>query len=332
MGLRWKSLREKEKTFSKVETKQQKELKELRRKNTELSIKNNYLSKRSFELGKIKLKEHLSQRTIRLCDSALFSDYIGYIDEAVLEADIEFVDISDAVDFTLLRSDCGYKYFRLLLENGELAIFKALKNSSDQFHDKSIILLSHELKILNLVGSHQNIIQPIGLSCPGNQIFGSLFRYHSAIPLNCYLREVRTLHSSFVKNFINGFCEGLCHLHSKDILHNLLTGETLFVDGNDSVIITNFSWACRVSSVTELTEKQKKIFKNSRHLPPKVKNGDEPPSRASDKFSFGFVLRILLPHLETKCSLNESICLIVNGCFRMEQYMNLWGIVNRYLH
>jgi Protein tyrosine kinase. len=301
----------------------------LKRKNIELLIKNHYLSKRSFELGRIKLETYLKKRTIRLGDSALFSDHIGYCDEVLLETDIEFVETSTSSNRTLLRSDNLYNYYKFAFKNGELATLKTLK-TGQELDDKSIIVLSHELKILQLVGSHKNVIMSIGLVCPDNCIFGSLFRYDSAVPLKQYLKLQSSLCSSFIQDFIIGFCEGLLHIHSKDILHNLLTEETVVVGGNHIPIITNFSWACRVSSASELTHKQKQFFEDARHFPLSVRNGHQPPSTASDRFSFGMVLRRLIQHRQ-KGSLTESVNRIANSCFCMEKYMNLWASVNKYI-
>jgi len=203
--------------------------------------------------------------------------------------------------------------------------------TSQEPDDKSIILLSHDLKILKLIENHENIISPIGLTCLDNRYFGSLFRYDSGIPLKQYLNRQSRVCSSFIKNFVIGFCEGLLHIHSKDILNNMLTEETVFVGENQIPMITNFSFACRVSSANELTCKQKQYFKNARHFPPLVRNWNQSPSTASDRFSFGVVLRKVNQHRQKDCSLTESVSRIASSCFCMEKYMNLWVSVNAHL-
>ena len=87
-------------------------------------------------------------------------------------------------------------------------------------------------------------------------------------------------------------------------------------------IITIFSWACRIDSTKELTFKQRDLIDEWRHLPELVRNGSQAqaPSAASDKFSFGLILRTFSCHIskgskELSKDLSETFGLLFIAAF-----------------
>lgn len=69
----------------------------------------------SFGLGRLKLEKSLKQRTIRISDSALFSDHIGYC-EVLLDTNIDFVNIENR---KINRSLSLYT-FKLSIKDGKM--------------------------------------------------------------------------------------------------------------------------------------------------------------------------------------------------------------------
>ena len=59
----------------------------------ELIIKNQLLAYRSKELTRLKIKPYISPRSILLVDSAVYSDFFGYLDSIILEMSVSVVDI-----------------------------------------------------------------------------------------------------------------------------------------------------------------------------------------------------------------------------------------------
>ena len=277
------------------------------------------------------MEKYLKQRTLRIADSSLFSEHIGYCDEVLLDTDIELFEVVSYKSMDLIRNDDFYSYHKFTFTHGGLATLKTLKTIKEP-EEKVITLLSHELKILELVGKHPNIVSAMGLCCPGDNFVGALFRYDTSIPLKCYTHLESITFSSFVHTFITRLCNGLSHIHSKEVLHNFLTEDNVLVCSNHIPVITNFSWACRMSSVNVLTCEQQKMFENSRHLPLQVKNGRKKVSPASDRFSFGLLLqKVINKRKFCNSSLSESVLNICNTCFRMDELINLQTLVDKYI-
>ena len=93
---RWKKLRKAAETEDEIEKrclKKKERLKYLERQNVELRTKNSLLASRSLELGRIKAENNVNPRSILLCDSANFSNYMGYIDQVLLKTEVYIFEL-----------------------------------------------------------------------------------------------------------------------------------------------------------------------------------------------------------------------------------------------
>ena len=99
------------------------------------------------------MEKFIKQRTLRLADSSLFCEHIGYCDEVLMDTDIELFEIGDYKSMDLIRSNNQYSYHKFTFTHGELATLKTLKTIKKP-DEKSIILFSYEIKILELIGKH----------------------------------------------------------------------------------------------------------------------------------------------------------------------------------
>ena len=113
------------------------------------------------------MEDFLKPRTVMICDSAEFSDHLGYIDEVILETEVKVFSISHKCQRNISKmknSDKKFDYFKSHFLNGEMMTIKTFKKTKDTSSEKCLTLLSHEYKIVKLVGEHENVIDLIGIS------------------------------------------------------------------------------------------------------------------------------------------------------------------------
>lgn len=309
-------------------------IKEVEKKNVELKIKNHFLLKRSHELGKLKIGCNFQHRTIRLCDSANFSDHIGYVDQVLLETEIKYMgDISSKIFSVSMMSTLSptHYYFQACLDNGEYVQIKSYKKTISE--EKALTLLGYEYKILSLVGAHSNIIEHIGL-CYQNEIPGIVSHYVSDVNVKRYICRHKRLSHSFVRTFIYQLCHGLSYLHDKGILNNFITLDSIFLrcsSGYEVPVITDFRWACRENSAELLTIQQVTTFADFYHLPNRVRNGTLKPSRASDIYSYGSICMALSKHGdEYENIFKVKLAKIAEKCMLLKEFCNLFVLVDKY--
>lgn len=288
-----------------VKNEKEKELAKLNRlevKNMKLTISNHLLQKRSLELGRLKMVGFLKTRTLLLCDSSNFSEYVGYVDEVLLETHVKIIDlIVDSAKLKLTFKHDEYDHYLMNLGNGELCEIKTLTRGSKESEERSLTLLSHESKILQLIGEHGNIVEQLGLCCieKFHTSIGLMLRYTSDMNLTMFLKNSQSMNSYFVKTLVAQLQKGFSHIHEKDVLHNNLHTDNIYLrssSGYSIPVISNFEWACRLESAKCLTLHQKNHFGKTLHLPVNVRNGTKPPCLRSEYFSFGFVMSQLCRH------------------------------------
>ena len=66
------------------------------------------------------MEKFIKQRTLRLTDSSLFSEHIGYFDEVLMDTDIELFEIVDYKGTELIRSDSQCSCHKFTFTHGEL--------------------------------------------------------------------------------------------------------------------------------------------------------------------------------------------------------------------
>lgn len=254
--------------------------------------KNRLLNLRSKELTKIKLAPYLSQRTLKIAESACFSEFFGHVDEVLLETPVSMCMGLPQTEITKVEMFGVTQYHeicRATVVNGEFVVLKKLKNSLKFAVSKCFTLLAYEAKILKLVGDHENILKCYGISVV-NQIPALVLSFESCLNLKQFLSRNRNLRLETVKNIITGVGKGIDHIHDAGILHNMLLPENIclkYSTSNYAPVIVGFSSSCRVNSSKSLTILQQRKVADTNHLPEPVKNGRNPPSKRSDIFSFG---------------------------------------------
>jgi len=260
----------------------------------DLRSKNDFLSQRSKQLTRMKLVNQLSTRTMMIGDSAIFSDYFGYMDEVVLKTELDVCEKLPSCgydSFKLYRSESGYEYHKALLPNGELLSMKVLKKcdiSKPFYHSKVL----YEAKILKLIGNHKNLADYHGI-CFIKDVPALVFSFDSQYSLRESLAKNPIIDHTAAAQIIQGICDGLSFIHDKDILHNnLSTGNVCLQIGPGyyQAVIMNFSYACREQSSKRLTVNQTKLFETAYHMVSDVRLGRIAPSKKSDIHSFGHIV------------------------------------------
>ena len=194
-------------------------------------------------------------------------------------------------------------------------------------------LLCYESKVLSLIGSHTNIIPQVGVLVSDQNpmlVLGNV----SNVSLSDYLKKNSFFPVAFLLNhFLTGLSNGLLHIHSKSILHNNLSISTIFMKSTTyfSVpVLTDFSFACRVSATKCFTIKQCDLLKGYHHLPKEVNSGKCPPSFQSDVYSYGVILsHICEKHRQCSCSVVRKLERTYKACLSKSNGNILRDIVQK---
>lgn len=137
------------------------------------------------------MEELFKPRTVMLCDSAEFSDHLGYIDEVILETGVEIFLLSNysKAHRTLMKiSNSNHNFSKTNFANGEMMTIKTFDKKRNISNDKCLILLSHEYKIVKLIGVHESIVDIIGItSILCQDSYGLVFHFISDKSLSLYL-------------------------------------------------------------------------------------------------------------------------------------------------
>lgn len=114
VGMLRETVRSKNKTIEKEREKQK-----------ELVFQNKLLGYRSKELTRLKVKPYISKRSMYLVDSAVYSDFFGYVDSVILDTAVKIIRIEDLN----LSKRCLYQgnfrdIYKHTLRNGEVVVLK----------------------------------------------------------------------------------------------------------------------------------------------------------------------------------------------------------------
>ena len=127
---------------------------------TQWASKNRLLNYRNRELIRIKMQPYVSQRSIMFVDSAVFSEFIGFIDSSILDTPLSVITLNDQ-DFRRCVEYTGK--FRTILKgrisNGEGVVLKKIHPSLKYNDEKSLTVLAVEVRVANLIGNHPNIVE-----------------------------------------------------------------------------------------------------------------------------------------------------------------------------
>ena len=283
---------------------QQKSIQHAKTINMKLMMNNRTLGYRSRELARRKMSPYFSPRTVNIVDSAIYSDFFGYLDGIILDIPITVVHLANVIPdrSNLVMTGNFRQIHKGYLKNGEAIVLKRVRPSFSFSDEKCLAVLSVELRIAKLVGNHPNIADNLGLFLSGATSY-IVQMYESPLNLRQYLSAKRVLKKGFVSWFVKGFSDGILHIYSKGVLNNNLTPKNIILKLSCQYytpIITSFSLACREESAKPLTILQQETHKESYHLPQCVRNGSKPPSLSSDLYSFGHIIGSLSKTMETE--------------------------------
>jgi len=273
--------------------------------------KNYLLSFRSKELTRMKLVPSISPRSLLIGDNALFSDFYGYVDQLLLETEVDFLEETESMNVfssSPLRTTSRHVLRKIVFENGEMAILKGIKKSLTVTREQCFAHIAYEAKIIKLVGKHENILDLYGISMNRNLPYLTM-AYESASNLEESLKSHKSnLSSLIIKHILSGLCKGVSHIHSKDIIHNNLMPENICLKSNSHFVpvILGFSRSCRVPSSKPLTRIQTEEIKDNNYMPSDVKAGIAAPTKISDIFSYGRIIQRICALMGDNQSKNDA--------------------------
>ncbi|CAH1798741.1 unnamed protein product, partial [Owenia fusiformis] len=149
-------------------------------------------------------------------------------------------------------------------------------------------------------GGHQNITQTYGLATIQGNV-SVMLSYHGDLTLSRLIQKYRNaLPLRIAKYTIPQIFSAVDFLHSKLVIHNMLTTENIWMESSASgfkPILGDFSKACRECTAKKLTQSQQKNMIFS-HFPPEVLKGYCKPSIFSDAYALGKLLSEVFPKLD----------------------------------
>jgi len=292
-------------------------MKALQRRYAEMIIANGLMVNRSRELSRMKLSQKCKAQSVVLCDAANFSDFTGFVDEALLTQVVPMLEIPSMKHLRKFYDEGSYRIDKYIL-SGEIVFSKIIRSKNDTTFEGSLTKLGYESKILGLIGNHDNIVEQIGISFFDDDIPVLLFKGYSEITFSDYMKSAdNKINLLLADRFIDGVSRGLTHIHGKEVLHNFIHERSVYVDRNSGFgnpIIGDFSYACRSECSKLLTPAQQDRFRKYNHLPPKVHASKVIPSISSDVYSFGRLISLMQRHIQDE-ALSIKLCKLVKRCF-----------------
>ena len=152
----------------------------------------------------------------------------------------------------------GSVYLALHAVTGELMAVKQVEvpspsGTAQMDHKKTNMVeaLKHEIGLLRDL-KHKNIVQYLGSNSDDNHL-NIFLEYVAGGSVATMLVNYGPLGESLIQNFVRQILEGLCYLHSRDIIHRDIKGANILVDNKGSVKISDFGISKRVEASTLLS-------------------------------------------------------------------------------
>ncbi|KAF2428754.1 Pkinase-domain-containing protein [Tothia fuscella] len=155
----------------------------------------------------------------------------------------------------------GSVYLALHAVTGELMAVKQVEMPTDtgtQLDAKKknmVEALKHEIGLLREL-KHENIVQYLGSNSDDTHL-NIFLEYVPGGSVATMLVNYGPLGESLITNFVRQILNGLCYLHSKDIIHRDIKGANILVDNKGSVKISDFGISKRVEASSLLTPAKK---------------------------------------------------------------------------
>lgn len=297
-------------------------------KHKALVVKNNLLGYRSKELTRLKMKPYISPRSLLLVDSAVYSDFFGYVDTVILETCVSVVNIREFKPNSscLFRSGNFRNVYKYTLKNGENVVLKRISPNLKFSDEKSVSILSVEARIARLLSHHDNIVDYHGILLHENTCF-LIQTFESNYLLKDFFLHKKGMDLMVLSSILRGVCAAITHMHSKGIINNNIRHDNIALRCNSMFyfpVILSLSLSCRADSSKPLTVQQQIRYEESRHLPPRVLNGFEGPSFASDRYGFGFVIGNVIKCIEElNTTVHEDLSILWKKCFKMDRHITI---------
>ena len=243
-----------------------------------------------------------------MTDAANFSDFVGHVDEVLLHTEVTVVNIDEknTENCLLLRVSPRHEIYKATMLNGEIVVLKTVKQHHKYSDERNITVLTYEAKILRQVGVNCNVVKAFGIATV-KSLPALVLKYESDLTLDVTLRKNNKIEGIYITRILKGIASGLTHIHEKFVLHNQITPNNVCLRRiNTDPVIIGFSCACRMASSKRLTIIQQRQFKDCIHLPDVVRTGRSPPSRSSDIYSFGHLVRQFVLKVRHAQSIDEN--------------------------
>lgn len=275
------------------------------------------LSQRSKELSRIKLAPYLGSRSISMVDDSNFSTFFGYIDEVLLESPVtvcEELPNQSVNSFKYITATELYNVSKAELINGEYVAIKFVRKDVGLPKDVRTSMVTYQAKVLGIISSHPNVISSHGIVALKEEN-ALVMNYEDGETLHALLKRNNILRPLMVKQVLLGLSEGVKHMHDSGILHNCIVPENICVSLETSLpVLLGFSSSCRVGLAKCLTISQQKKVGKCMHLPDDVKLGQKAPSKISDIYSFGIIVRRMEMRVRHNALMQSSLSKLASLC------------------
>ena len=307
-------------------------LKQSKDLSTQWASKNRLLNYRNRELIRIKMQPYVSQRSIMFVDSAVFSEFIGFIDSSILDTPLSVVTINDN-DFRRCSEYPGK--FRIIMKgrisNGEGVVLKKIHPSLNYNDEKSLTVLAVEVRVANLIGKHPNIVEYQGIYVRGSTSF-LVQNYETQLTLQEIFMRRFPVTKEALSSILHGITSAMTHFHRKGFLNNNLTPSNIAIRTDCEFytpVIVSLSLSCSEVSAKTLTIAQQQRHKETLHFPSCIRQGLTPPSYASDRYGLGLMICNIKSLLRSlSFSVDPKLEKICNDCLSLKHAITARYFIN----
>ena len=206
---------------------------------------------------------------------------------------------------------CYLAYYRSIL----VAVKEFRMNSNESRSDVKRDLL-REARMVNHLGDHRNLPLLFGAVIKGEQLM-LITQFHGekgkSVTLSMAIKKKKLEKSEWL-GITKGLCEGLSHVHTRQILHNDLKSNNVVVEKRNDMwnpVIIDFGKARFISDpkprMALTASSQTSYKKRYPHIAPEIVAGSRRQSIQSDIFSLGRIVLSILDLLPTATAMSLRI-------------------------
>lgn len=206
---------------------------------------------------------------------------------------------------------CYLAYYRSIL-----VAVKEFRMNSNKSRSEVKRELLREARMVNHLGDHRNLPLLFGAVIKGDQLM-LITQFHGergkSVTLSVAIKKKKLEKSEWL-DIIKGVCEGLNHVHRRQILHNDLKSNNVVVEKRNDMwnpVIIDFGKARFISDPKprmSLTASNQESYKRRYpHIAPEIVAGSGRQSIQSDVFSLGRIVLSILDLLPTATAMSLRI-------------------------